>query len=236
MVVYCADRAIDGRRSMIRIRKRRDDLGPNGPSRVPERHRDRGAWNHNAHYYGLVRNEVPTGARRALDVGCGDGALAEELHHLVPNVIAIDRDGPSIVRAGIRRATEGVSYIEADFLLYPFESGSFDFISCVAALHHMDEAAALARMRDLLGPGGRLVIIGLARTRYPADLPHDIAGTIVNTAYRITRPYRETASPKTQPRLTFPEIGRLGHSTLPGCRYRRLILWRYLLTWSKPAD
>lgn len=33
-----------------------------------------GSWNHNAHYYPLVRSRV-RGARSVLDVGCGEGTL-----------------------------------------------------------------------------------------------------------------------------------------------------------------
>lgn len=47
---------------------------------------------------------------------------------------------------------------------HPLEPASFDFIASVASLHHMDVAAALVRMRSLLRPGGRLVVIGLARS------------------------------------------------------------------------
>jgi hypothetical protein len=35
----------------------------------------------------------------------------------------------------------------------------------------VDAGAALARMGELLAPGGTLAVVGLARTRYPADLP-----------------------------------------------------------------
>ena len=50
----------------------------------------------------------------------------------------------------------------SDFLEYPFEHESFDFITSVATLHHMDATAALTRMRTLLRPGGALAIPGLA--------------------------------------------------------------------------
>nr|WP_250637349.1 class I SAM-dependent methyltransferase [Streptomyces griseochromogenes] len=38
-----------------------------------------------------------------------------------------------------------------------------DFICSVTTIHHMDFEAALMRMRDLLRPGGTLVVVGLAR-------------------------------------------------------------------------
>ncbi len=44
-----------------------------------------------------------------------------------------------------------------DFLTTAFEPASFDVVTAVASLHHMDAAAALTRMRDLVRPGGVLV-------------------------------------------------------------------------------
>jgi 2-polyprenyl-3-methyl-5-hydroxy-6-metoxy-1,4-benzoquinol methylase len=34
---------------------------------------------HNIHYHRLILRAVPAGARRGLDVGCGEGTLAREL-------------------------------------------------------------------------------------------------------------------------------------------------------------
>jgi len=58
-----------------------------------------------------------------------------------------------------------VEFIVGDFLAWPFPAGSFGLISCVAAQHHMDAPAALARMKQLLAPGGSLVVISVARSR-----------------------------------------------------------------------
>ena len=42
-------------------------------------------WNHNIHYHRLILDAVPPGARRALDVGCGEGTLARQLRAVVLN-------------------------------------------------------------------------------------------------------------------------------------------------------
>ncbi len=56
-------------------------------------------WNHNIHYHGLVLRAIPPGARRALDVGCGEGTLTRQAAHPHPHVTAIDADHASIALA-----------------------------------------------------------------------------------------------------------------------------------------
>lgn len=131
--------------------------------------RDR-RWNHNIHYYPLVLAAVPPGCQRALEVGCGEGMLARQLACRVPRVVGIDQDTASIELARRQGPDGQVEFVCGDFLTHPFPLASFGLITCVAALHHMDAAAALARLGQLLVAGGTLVIVGLARSR-PPDLP-----------------------------------------------------------------
>lgn len=72
-----------------------------------------------------------------------------------------------------------------DFLTWEFEAQSFDVIVSIAALHHMDTVAALDRMRQLLRPRGRLAILGMARSRYPGDLPRDAAAAVASRTKKL---------------------------------------------------
>jgi ubiquinone/menaquinone biosynthesis C-methylase UbiE len=191
-------------------------------------------WNHNTHYHPVILDAIPDGCRRSLDVGCGEGILTRDLREVVPHVTGIDRDASSIERA--RREEEDVEYVLGDFMTHPFEPASFDHIASIAALHHMDAAAALERMRRLLAPGGRLAIVGLARNRYPADLPFALAGAVAHRVHTLSKPCWEDAAPRLwPPPATFAETRRLAQRVLPGVRYRRLVLFRYSLVWTKPA-
>jgi 2-polyprenyl-3-methyl-5-hydroxy-6-metoxy-1,4-benzoquinol methylase len=193
-------------------------------------------WNHNLHYHPLILNAVPDGCQRALDVGCGEGILARQLRQLAPHVSAIDLHHPSILLARQHDDGDGIDYLVGDFLTYPFEPASFDLIASVAALHHMDARVALGRMRTLLRPGGRLAIIGLARSRYPADLPRDAAATVASLLHKATKGYWEISAPIVwPPPETYAGMRRLAAELLPGVRYRRHLLWRYSLVWTKPA-
>ncbi len=193
-------------------------------------------WNHNIHYHPVVLGAVPEWARRALDVGCGDGPLARELRAVLPQVTGIDRDPASIDRARVQDdPAQPVDYLLGDFLDYSFEPASFDLVASVAALHHMPAGASLERMRGLLRPGGRLVVIGLARASL-SDLPIEVAAVAVNAIYRLTKTYWAQQSPTVwPPPETFAGMRRLAAEHLPGVRYRRHLLWRYSLTWTQPA-
>jgi len=191
-------------------------------------------WNHNIHYHPRILRAVPDGARRALDVGCGEGMLARELRRTVPHVTGIDLHEPSIgqARAG---DTGGIDYVLGDFLTHPFEPASFDVIASVATLHHMDAATGLARMRELLRPGGVLAVVGLARNTLPRDLPRILTAVAVGKAHSAVKGYWQHPSPIVwPPPVTYPQMRAVAAEVLPGARYRRHILWRYSIIWRKP--
>jgi SAM-dependent methyltransferase len=191
-------------------------------------------WNHNIHYHPLILAEVPAGAQDALDVGCGEGMLARALRARVPRVVGVDLDPASLDLA--RSYGDDISYVQADVLTHPFAPSSFSFIASVAALHHMDARVALTRLRDLLRPGGTLVIVGLARATV-ADVPFELAGAVATRLHRRTKSYWEHPSPMVwPPPETYARMRRLASSVLPGVRYRRHVLWRYSLLWTKPCE
>jgi len=64
--------------------------------------------------------------------------------------VAIDAD----------RKIVGNDYVRGDFLTHPFEPASFDVVTTVAALHHMDVTAALGQVHELLKPGGVMCAVG----------------------------------------------------------------------------
>ncbi|WP_406316412.1 class I SAM-dependent methyltransferase [Streptosporangium sp. NBC_01639] len=194
-------------------------------------------WNHNIHYHPVIMRAVPDGCGRALDVGCGEGILSRELRRVAGHVSAIDLDGPSIDLARRHADASGIDYLLGDFLTHPFEPASFDAVVSVATLHHMDAATALGRMRELLRPGGTLVVVGLARSRIPADLPWELAAAVGTRLHKLKRTYWEHSAPMVwPPPETYAGMRRIAEETLPGVRYRRHLLWRYSLAWTKPAS
>jgi ubiquinone/menaquinone biosynthesis C-methylase UbiE len=196
---------------------------------------DERRWNHNIHYHRLLLDAVPERCLSALDVGCGEGILARELRRSVARVSAIDVDAGSIEIARRCDPTAEIDYRLGDSLGEPFEAASFDYVVCVAALHQMDAEAALQRMRALLRPGGTLAVLGLARSRYPIDLPRDLVAVVVSRTLRLARACWESSAPTIWPPPdTYRDVQRLAERELPGARFRRLLLFRYSITWTKP--
>ncbi len=192
-----------------------------------------GYWNHNVHYQPVILDAVPPGCDTALDVGCGDGLLAGRLAGRCQQVTGIDRD-PRMIALARAREDARVTFIEADFLTYPFEAASFDFVCANTSLHHMDFTAALAAMARLLRPGGRLAVVGLAADKSLADLLVAVACTPVALLYRITRHKGGPGAPIMDPDHSWREARAMAATALPGVRYRRHVLWRYSLLWRKP--
>jgi SAM-dependent methyltransferase len=192
----------------------------------------------------VIVDAIPRGCERALDVGCGTGALTRRLKQLVPHVTGIDRDERSIQLARAHPGATGIRYRQADFLTASFEPASLDLVTSIASLHHMDARAALGRMSDLLRPGGVLAVVGLARASSPADLAPEIPaviGTQLRRAASVIR-RRTAGGPATAyqppviwpPPLTYRDMRRLATDVLPGARYRHHLYWRYSLVWAKP--
>ena len=197
-------------------------------------------WSHNVHYRPVILNAVPPACREALDIGCGSGGLACELADRSTAVAGIDLDARMIELARERsKRHENVAFIHADFLKYPFNPESFDFVSANTSLHHMDFEAALRKMAQILRPGGRLAVIGLARDEFPADWAIAAVAIPADCFYKTCHGYYTSAPgptpPLRDPDMSWAQVRTTVREILPGVRYRRLLLWRYSLLWDKPA-
>src|SRR6185312_14999222 len=76
-----------------------------------------------------------SGTERALDSGCGAGALAFALSPFVGSVIGVDLS-ENLVAAGRKLAPANCELIVGDATALPFEYGSFDIAGCMRVLHH----------------------------------------------------------------------------------------------------
>ncbi|TDT29326.1 methyltransferase family protein [Streptomyces sp. BK208] len=195
-------------------------------------------WDHNAHYHRWIMRQLLGSFGTALDVGCGTGELARLLVTRAAAVEAVDSDPAVIARAQELTSPETpVTFTTADALT-GVPAGSYDVITCVAALHHLPFADALAHFRRHLAPGGTLVVVGLWRARTPADhllgaaaiVPNAVTGWIKNKGRTACLPASMTA-PVRPATMSYSEIVHEARRILPGARVRRRLFWRYTLVW-----
>jgi ubiquinone/menaquinone biosynthesis C-methylase UbiE len=97
------------------------------------------------------------GGKRALDVGCGTGRLAEALAARGARVWGVD---PSEEMLAVARRTAGrsVGFKRGEAELLPFKSGWFDLAFLRLVIHLVDRGKVLPELRRVLGPRGRAVI------------------------------------------------------------------------------
>ncbi|MDP8911120.1 MAG: class I SAM-dependent methyltransferase [Actinomycetota bacterium] len=102
--------------------------------------------------------------RRVLEVGCGPGELSERIRDdLSADVVALDIS-PRMVELARER---GLAAHLGDVQDLPFGDGEFDCAVAAWMLYHVrDGERALAELRRVLRPGGRLVAV----TNHPDHL------------------------------------------------------------------
>jgi SAM-dependent methyltransferase len=195
-------------------------------------------WNHNVHYHRLVLDAVPDDCREALDVGCGDGLLARKLATRAAFVTGVDRS-PEMIRQARATASGSVAFLEADYLDgTALPEGRYDFVSAVAVVHHAPFEDAVDSLVRLLAPGGRLVIVGMAYNRTALDWVISGCGLPVSLLLRRRRGGKRApvGMPMEDSTVHWGEARRAARRLLPGCRYRRRLLWRYTAVWDKPLE
>jgi SAM-dependent methyltransferase len=191
-------------------------------------------WNYSIHYQRRLEDLIPESASTALDVGCGEGMFARELASRGLTVTAIDEDQRSIDRA-LRQDTTRIEYIEGDALTHDLPLESYDVVSAIAVLHHMDIAQGLERLKALVAPGGIVLVVGAAKGTL-ATMPREIGASFADKAQRLWRGWWDHDTPSAwPPPHTFPEVRQAAERIMPGCEIKDHLLYRYTLSWTKPA-
>ena len=99
-----------------------------------------------------------SGARRVLDVGCGEGQVARHLARAGADVVGLDPTDAQVARA--RERGGGPEYLRARAEALPCASGSFDTVVVCLAIEHVDDhEAAIQEVARVLEPGGRLLFV-----------------------------------------------------------------------------
>lgn len=110
---------------------------------------------------------------RVLDLGSGEGHVAAAFRACGAEVFCLDVD-PAVLGAARALRPTGAG-IAGDVARLPFSGASFDVVFCFSVLQYADRAAALAEIRRVLRPGGRVAVA------------ENLAGSPVALAYRAWR-------------------------------------------------
>jgi SAM-dependent methyltransferase len=104
-----------------------------------------------------VTRRVPRGARRVLEIGCGDGRVSSLLVAWTGTLTAVDPDLEA-VRTASRWVPEGVFCVGSGEAL-AFARDRFDRAVFTLSLHHQDSAAALREASRVVAPGGEIIVV-----------------------------------------------------------------------------
>lgn len=197
-------------------------------------------WSHNDRRHRWIARRLPDRRASVLDVGCGQGLLAWRLSHRFGRVLAVDADEGQVAATAARCADR--PNVVARRASFDDVEGPFDCITMVAVLHHLDLEVALRRVRGLLSPGGRLLVVGLARSSGPVDLAWDLLSVATNPLIGVILHPRPVLDPPVSdpyptkdPDLTLRDIRAAFARHLPGARFRRRLGFRHTIEWTAPA-
>jgi 2-polyprenyl-6-hydroxyphenyl methylase / 3-demethylubiquinone-9 3-methyltransferase len=92
---------------------------------------------------------------KVLDIGCGGGFLSNELAAHGHEVTGLDAARDALAVAAAHDWTASVSYIEGDALALPFRDASFDAVTAMDFLEHVENPARVVEeVARVLRPGG----------------------------------------------------------------------------------
>jgi 2-polyprenyl-3-methyl-5-hydroxy-6-metoxy-1,4-benzoquinol methylase len=196
---------------------------------------DRNYWNHNTAYHPWLVGIAAEHRGDVLDVGCGDGLLAQRLAPVSRSVTGIDPNPAAIGRATDRLASvRHVTVSHGDFQDYQPGAHRFDLITFVASLHHMDLRASLVKARDLLTPTGEIAVVGISANTTVRDWVWSAmcvpAARIGSWLHSETRNVGVVVK---DPQEGLDDIRRTVDEVLPEALVRRALYYRYLLRWSR---
>jgi ubiquinone/menaquinone biosynthesis C-methylase UbiE len=208
-----------------------------------------------------VYNEVLSflfpSTRMALDAGCGSGFLSLKLADYVDHVIGLDISNTMIALARERQTKMGkknVHFLKADLETLPFLKETFDFVVSKNTLYHTQLEITLPALRQLIKPGGRMVVFDqITSTPYLDKFPIWHVIRSLKKAPGLARSHGFSTmlrilSFQLRPqwirhicngnRLTGDSFQNIFSQFLPGCRFNRFkrAPWRIVAIWEAPLS
>lgn len=110
---------------------------------------------------------IDSKGKKALDVGCGGGILAEEIARMGFETTGIDPSEPSLNIARNHAIVSGldIKYEKGSGEALPYDDASYDVVFCCDVLEHVrDLPKVISEISRVLKPGGVFVFDTLNRT------------------------------------------------------------------------
>ena len=105
----------------------------------------------------MLRRYFPS-AQTLLDVGCGTGYVLAGIRRRCPSLVLTGCDVRLTTLLEARRQMPDIQFFAADVFAVPYES-EFDVVVALDVLEHIDDdRAALRALRNVVKPGGGLIL------------------------------------------------------------------------------
>ena len=186
-----------------------------------------------------IEDALPaTGTIRILDVGCGSGDVPAEVARRLRRtgravrIAAVDLH-PQILAIAAQRvgSVPGIRLVRADARALPFPTRAFDIALMSLTLHHFEDDAQIAVLREL-GRVARSVIINDLERCWPNYAGARLLALTLWAGNRLTRHDGPLSVLRA---FTAPELAQLGRDAgLADVRVRRRFFHRLVLTGHAP--
>lgn len=128
------------------------------------------------------------GGFKVLDVGCGTGKFAHSLYEFDSELTidGVDLSEEMIEKAKEKLNDEPITFKVGDVENLPYESDTFDAITCSHSFHHYpDQKKALSEMHRVLKNNGILMIVDGSRDTLFGNIIFGIVEIIERKVYHI---------------------------------------------------
>lgn len=192
----------------------------------------------------LLRH-VPSHARRALDVGCGDGAIGRALAARGIATLGLDASSRMIALARARAAASPLlEYRVSDVMTQPLPVAGFDVVLSVSMAHHVPLEDLVRRLVDAVAPGGTLLIQDVTTRRGLRHLPVNGLAWLARRLRVVPGTTRRSAEVEAlyqkhgedEQYLHASEVGEVYRAILPGARVYLHLEWRYTAIFRRETE
>lgn len=128
-----------------------------------------------------LRPRIPQGVR-LLDLGCGNGALLDQLADDISAGVGVDASAGQLAQARARCARHPhLTFHQTDQPSLPLPDHSIDIAVSLLSWRYLDWDPLLAELRRVLSPGGRLLIVDMAASPARArEVPRMLADRVTS--------------------------------------------------------